>query len=92
MGDKQGADDLFFAAAGEAAREQGKIVPADEHIVSEKKGTSFDDDEHDVEAEEGVTLPTEEEMETLRHVADGINWSTYRSYSLCIIRVHQYLT
>ena len=42
MGDK-GNDDLFFAAAAEAAREQGKIIPADEHIISEKKD-DFDDE------------------------------------------------
>ncbi|VDC06867.1 unnamed protein product [Peniophora sp. CBMAI 1063] len=75
MGDKADGD-LFFAAAGEAAREQGKIVPADEHIISEKKD-GFDDEEHTVEAQEGVSVPTEEEMETLRHVADRVNFSTY---------------
>ena len=80
MGDK-GNDDLFFAAAGEAAREQGKIIPADEHIISEKKD-DFDDEEHVVEAPEGVSVPTEEEMETLRHVADRVNWSTYCTWLL----------
>ncbi|KZV72659.1 PTR2-domain-containing protein [Peniophora sp. CONT] len=78
MGDKGGADDLFFAAAGEAAREQGKIVPADEHhTYDEKKDDGFDDEEHAVETQDGVTVPTDEEMETLRHIADRINWSTY---------------
>ena len=76
----QGADDSFFAAAAEAAREHGKVIPADDHLVAtdEKNADDFvDGTQHVHETPEGFLAPTSEEMETLRHVSDYINWSTY---------------
>ena len=76
----QGADDSFFAAAAEAAREHGKVIPADDHLVAadEKNADDFADaTQHVHETPEGFLAPTSEEMETLRHVSDYINWSTY---------------
>lgn len=73
MTERGGANDLFFAAAGEAARETGKIIPVDEKRLDDE---SFELPAHDAGAD-GFIAPTEEEMETLRHIADHINWSTY---------------
>jgi hypothetical protein len=70
--EKGGADDLFFVAAAEAARETGKIIPVDD-----KKYDDVPDEP--IEQTDGEFIePTEEEMATLQHVADYINWSTYR--------------
>lgn len=80
----QGGDDAFFAAAAEAAREHGKIIPADDHITSDEKGTDdFADETYAHETPEGLIAPTNEELETLRHVSDYINWSTYCAWE-CI--------
>ena len=34
----------------------------------------------------GFVAPTEEEMDTLRHVADKINWNAYRTFSVTFLR------
>ncbi|KAI0041577.1 peptide transporter PTR2A [Auriscalpium vulgare] len=62
-------DDAYYAAVAEAARNE---------TLDEKKGdlssTESPDDYDDME---GLVSPTEEEYQTLRHVADAIQWSTY---------------
>ncbi|KAI0029761.1 PTR2-domain-containing protein [Vararia minispora EC-137] len=71
---ERGGDDLFFAAAAEAAVHNGTIVPLDEKKLDDD---SIDVPTVDHPVEDGYIVPTDEEMETLRHVADYINWSTY---------------
>lgn len=76
----QGADDTFFAAAAEAAREHGKVIPVEDPVISDEKNADDFAEEvhvHTGETPEGLLAPTNEEMETLRHVSDYINWSTY---------------
>lgn len=34
----------------------------------------------------GFVAPTEEEMDTLRHVPDKINWNAYRTFSVTFLR------
>lgn len=70
------ADD-YYAAAGEAAKDS-KL----------EKTHSSSSSSHQVDELElaGFVAPTEEEIDTLRHVADKINWSAYRTPSFsCVI-------
>ncbi|KAI0300503.1 POT family-domain-containing protein [Multifurca ochricompacta] len=60
------ADDSYYAAVGEAAKES-KL---------EKAGSISSSSNQPNELElAGLVAPTEEEMDTLRHVPDKINWS-----------------
>ncbi|THH07770.1 hypothetical protein EW146_g9207 [Bondarzewia mesenterica] len=61
-------DDAFYAATGEAARHGA--------IIDEKKALSTTDS-HDLDVDNGYIYPTDEEMKSLRHVSDTINWNTY---------------
>jgi hypothetical protein len=84
---ERGGGDLFFAATAEAAREHG-VVEAPSY-VDEKKLDSQEDIESPVLADQldGYVAPTDEELQTLRRVADKMNWATYSAYSLHNLRV-----
>jgi hypothetical protein len=68
-------DDLFFAAADETARERSEV--SDDHKVLVG----------DVMDEDGLATPTTEEMESLRHIADDLNISTYRACAKILLRM-----
>ena len=76
---ERGGDDLFFAAAAEAAVHSGTVVPLDEKKLDDDSIDVPTTDNHNGHNADGYIVPTDEEMETLRHVADYINWSTYRA-------------
>lgn len=59
-------DDVYFAATAEQARHQPDSL--DEKLGGSIVSAAVHDDDH----------PTLEELQTLRHVADKINWPTYR--------------
>ena len=69
--------DDYYAAASEAANDS-KLEKA--HSVS---SSSHQADELELA---GFVAPTEEELDTLRHVADKINWSAYRTLSFTFPR------
>ncbi|KAI0055438.1 peptide transporter PTR2A [Artomyces pyxidatus] len=66
------ADDAFYVAAGEVARKDKDFQPGQKLGGGEKE--SLDHDQFELD---GLVAPTEEEIFTLRHVPDRINWSTY---------------
>ncbi|KAI0321432.1 hypothetical protein OF83DRAFT_313879 [Amylostereum chailletii] len=65
---EKGGDDLFFVAAGEAAREGADMID------KKDSGSAYS---HDGQAVDGFITPTELEMETLRHVPDKLDWSAF---------------
>jgi len=65
------ADD-YYTAASEAAKDP----------KSEKTGTDSSSSHQPDELElAGFVAPTEEEMDTLRHIPDKINWGAYSTFS-----------
>jgi POT family proton-dependent oligopeptide transporter len=68
--DKQ-ADD-YYAAASEAAK--------DSKLERTHSVNSSSNQVNELELA-GLVAPTEDEMDTLRHVSDKINWSAYRTLS-----------
>jgi hypothetical protein len=70
------ADD-YYAAGSEAARDS-KFEKAD-------PASSFSHQVDELEVA-GFVAPTDEEMDTLRHVSDKINWSAYRTRSFTFLR------
>ncbi|KAI0266401.1 peptide transporter PTR2A [Gloeopeniophorella convolvens] len=62
------ADEAYYAAVAEAVKdvkaEKARSISSTSHV-------------HDELSLEGLIAPTEEEMDTLRHVPDKINWSAY---------------
>lgn len=66
-------DDAYFAATAEQAKHQPATL--DEKL----EGSIVSSPEHDHEhIHDGLVVPTLEELQTLRHIADKINWPTYR--------------
>lgn len=69
---EKGPNDAFYAGI---ARAQNKDVALDvERVPTLNSATSADKEV----LPDGLIAPTEEELETLRHVAGHVNWSTYR--------------
>lgn len=68
------ADD-YYAAVSEAAKESRS-----------EKGVSISSSSHQPDELElaGLVAPTEEEMNTLRHVSDKIDWSAYSEHFIRI--------
>lgn len=66
-------DDAYFAATAEQAKHEPATL--DEKL----EGSIVSSPEHDHDhIHDGLVIPTLEELETLRHIADKINWPTYR--------------
>jgi len=63
-------DDASFAAVNETA-----------HKLDSEKTASISSVAHQLD-DLGLVAPTEEEMTTLRHVPDKINWTAYSKLSL----------
>ena len=74
---EKGPNDAFYAGIAHA---QNKEVALDVERVP-TKNTDFSAD-RDV-LPDGLIAPTEEELETLRHVAGHVNWSTYSERNRC---------
>lgn len=70
------ADD-YYAAVSEAAR--------DSKLEKTGPASSFSHQVDELELA-GFVAPTEEEMDTLRHVSDKIKWSAYRTRSFTFLR------
>ena len=70
------ADD-YYAAVSEAAKnskfEKAGSVSSSSHQVDELELAGF-------------VAPTDEELDTLRHVPDKINWTAYRTFSFTFLR------
>ena len=66
---------MIYAGIAHAA--QGKDVPIDVERVPTKNST-FSVDQQALP--DGLLAPTEEELETLRHVAGTVNWSTFSGF------------
>ncbi|KZV74184.1 PTR2-domain-containing protein [Peniophora sp. CONT] len=68
---EKGPNDAFYAGI---ARAQNKDVALDvERVPTLNSATSADKEV----LPDGLIAPTEEELETLRHIAGHVNWSTY---------------
>lgn len=73
--EKQADDD--YAVASEAAKDS----------KFENTGSAtFSSHQVDELELAGFVAPTEEEMDTLRHVPDKINWNAYRTFSVTFLR------
>lgn len=66
------ADD-YIEAAGDSKLEKADPASSFSHQADELELAGF-------------VAPTEEEMDTLRHVSDKINWSAYRTCSFTFLR------
>jgi hypothetical protein len=73
--EKQAND--YYAAASEAAKDSK---------LEKTASATFSSHEVDELELAGFVAPTEEEMDTLRHVSDKINWSAYRTCSFTFVR------
>ncbi len=70
---KQQEDDASFAAVNEAP-----------HMLESEKTVSINSVAHQLD-DLGLIAPTEEEISTLRHVPDKINWPVYCKPSLIFL-------
>lgn len=79
---EKGPNDAFYAGMAHA---QNKGVALDVERMPTRT-TSFSADREALP--DGLIAPTEEESETLRHIAGHVNWSTYSECGahICCVR------